>query len=427
MKYVLTSKRKGWITSHQGYLPAVCLALLMANLIFFGGCSSGKSEVPTTRPPVPVAAAVVIQKTMPVQIRTIGSVEAYSTVSIKAQVGGTLTAVHFKEGQDVKRGDLLFTIDSRPLESDLKRAEANLNRNMAQLKQAHANLARDMAQLKNAESEARRFADLIKEGIATQRDYDQAGTNVEALQAAVGADKAAIENAEAAIRADKAAVESAKLSLAYCYIRSPMDGRTGSLMVNQGNLIKANDTQALVVINQISPIYVNVSIPERDLFQIKKYMLAGKLALEAIIPSDGEKSETGFISFVDNAVDRSTGTIRLKGTFVNQEKRLWPGQFVQVALTLAIQQNAVVVPSQAVQAAQKGQYVFVVKPDLSVEVRSVAVGATLSGETVIEKGLQPGENVVTDGQLRLVPGAKVEVKSGPETLQGPPGSRQSPT
>ena len=196
-------------------------------------------------------------------------------------------------------------------------------------------------------------------------------------------------------------------------------------MVNQGNLIKANDVP-LVVINQISPIYVNISIPEKDLSQIKKYMSAGKLAVEALVPSDGEKSETGFLSFVDNAVDRSTGTIRLKGTFGNQEKRLWPGQFVQVALTLAIQQNAVVVPAQAVQAAQKGQYVFVVKPDLSVEVRSVAVGATLSGETVIEKGLQPGENVVTDGQLRLVPGAKVEVKGGPESAPSPPGSKQNP-
>ena len=228
------------------------------------------------------------------------------------------------------------------------------------------------------------------------------------------------------IRADKAAVETTKLSLGYCSIRSPMDGRTGSLMVNQGNVIKANDVQ-LVIINQISPIYVNIPIPERDLSRMKDYMSAGELAVEAIIPSDGERSETGFISFVDNAVDRSTGTIRLKGAFANQERRLWPGQFVQVALTLAMQQKAVVVPSQAVQAAQKGQYVFVVKPDLSVEVRSVAVGATLSGETVIEKGLQPGENVVTDGQLRLVPGAKVEVKGESENPPSPPGSKQNPT
>jgi membrane fusion protein, multidrug efflux system len=399
--------------------------LLVVGLVFFSACSSSKSEEPKMRPAVPVVVAPVLQKTVPLQIRTIGAVEAYSTVSIKAQVGGTLTGVFFKEGQDVKKGALLFTIDSRPFEEDLRRTEANSAKDVAQVKQAQANLVRDMAQLKNAQVEARRFADLIKQGIATQHDYDQATTNVEALRAAVGADKAAVENAEAAVRADKAAVENAKLSLAYCSIRSPVDGRTGSLMVNQGNLIKANDVP-LVVINQISPIYVNIPIPERDLSQIKKYMSAGKLAVEAVIPSDGEKSETGFVSFVDNAVDRSTGTIRLKATFANQERRLWPGQFVQVVLTLAMQQNATVVPAQAVQAGQSGQYVFVVKPDLSVEVRSVAVGATLNGETVVQKGVQPGEKVVTDGQLRLVPGAKVEVKNESVTPQGPPASNPSP-
>jgi membrane fusion protein, multidrug efflux system len=402
------------------------LTLLLLSLVLFSACSSGKSEEPKARMAVPVRAAPAAQKTIPIQIRTIGNVEAYSTVSIKAQVGGTLTGVHFKEGQDVRKGDPLFTIDSRPFEADLQRAQANLARDVAQSKQAHANRARDAAQLKNAELEARRFADLIREGIATQQNYDQARTNVEALQAAVAADKAAIENAEAGIRGDKAAVENARLSLGYCAIRSPMNGRTGSLMVNQGNLIKANDTQALVVINQISPIYVNLSVPENDLNRIRKYASTGKLTVEATIPGDGGKSEAGLITFVDNAVDRSTGTIRLKGIFANQERRLWPGQFVQVALTLAMQQNAVVVPAQAVQAGQKGQYVFVVKPDLSAEVRSVAVGATVNGETVIEKGIQPGEKVVTDGQLRLVPGAKVEVKSEPENPQ-PPSPNQGRT
>ena len=260
-----------------------CLGLLLVGSAFFSACSSSKSEEPKARPAVPVTVAPVVQKSVPIQIRTIGNVEAYSTVSIKAQVGGTLTGVHFKEGQDVKKGDLLFTIDARPFEEDLKRAEANLAKDIAQVKQAQANLAREVAQLKNAEVETRRFADLIKQGIATQHDYDQAATNAEALRAAVGADKAAIENAEAVIRADKAAVENAKLSLAYCSIRSPVDGRTGSLMVNQGNLIKANDVP-LVVINQISPIYVNISIPEKDLSQIKKYMSAGKLAVEALVP-----------------------------------------------------------------------------------------------------------------------------------------------
>jgi len=403
----------------SGLIRSGFLGLLSVYLAFFSSCSSGKSEEPKTRPAVPVTVAPVMQKTVPMQLRTIGTVEAYSTVSVKAQVGGTLTGVYFKEGQDVRKGDLLFTIDSRPFEADLRRAEANLNRDLAQVRQAEANLARDLALLKNAEVEARRFADLIKEGIATQQNYDQARTNVEALQAAADADKAAIENAEAAIRADRAAVDNAKLALGYCTIRSPVDGRTGSLMVNQGNLIKANDTQALVVINQISPIYVDLSVPEKDLSQVKRYMSAGKLPVEAIIPNDSGRPEGGIISFVDNTVDSTTGTIRLKGTFANKEKRLWPGQFVQVNLTLTMEENAIVVPTQAIQAGQSGQYVFVVKPDLTAEFRSVAAGRTLNGETVIEKGVQPGEKVVTDGQLRLVPGAKVEVKSGPDNPQSP--------
>jgi len=363
---------------------------------------------------VPVTVAEVIQKAAPVQVRTIGTVEAYSTVLVKAQINGVLTGVYFKEGQEVRKGDLLFTIDAHPFEADLKRAEANLARNLAQVRQAEANLAKDRALLKNVEGVARRYADLIKEGIASQEQYDLARTNVDALTEAIRADQSAIESAEAAVRADRAALDNARIELGYCSIRSPMDGRAGSLMVNQGNLVKGNDSQALVTINQIHPIYVNLSVPEQSLSEIKRRMAAGKLTVEAILPNDQGNPEPGLITFVDNAVDRSTGTIRLKASFVNKEKRLWPGQFVRANLTLAIQQDAILVPAQAVQAGQNGQFVFVVKPDLSAEVRPVTVGATLNGETVIEKGVQPGEKVVTDGQLRLVPGAKVEVKNTPE-------------
>ena len=363
---------------------------------------------------VPVTVAEVIQKAAPVQVRTIGTVEAYSTVLVKAQINGVLTGVYFKEGQEVRKGDLLFTIDAHPFEADLKRAEANLARNLAQVRQAEANLAKDRALLKNVEGVARRYADLIKEGIASQEQYDLARTNVDALTEAIRADQSAIESAEAAVRADRATLDNARIELGYCSIRSPMDGRAGSLMVNQGNLVKGNDSQALVTINQIHPIYVNLSVPEQSLSEIKRRMAAGKLTVEAILPNDQGNPEAGLISFVDNAVDRSTGTIRLKASFVNKEKRLWPGQFVRANLTLAIQQDAILVPAQAVQAGQNGQFVFVVKPDLSAEVRPVTVGATLNGETVIEKGVQPGEKVVTDGQLRLVPGAKVEMKNTPE-------------
>jgi multidrug efflux system membrane fusion protein len=357
------------------------------------------------------------------QVRTIGTVEAYSTVSVKVQVGGALTGVHFKEGQEVRKGDLLFSIDSRSFEAEVRRVEANLTRNLAQIKQAEANLAKDQALLKNAEADARRYADLIKEGIATQEQHDQARTNVEALEAAVRADQAALENAKAAVRADQAALENAKIQLGYCSIRSPMDGHTGSLMVNRGNVVKANDVP-LVAINQIYPIYVNLSIPEQDLPGIKRHMSGGRLSVEAIVPGEDEKPETGFISFIDNAVDRSTGTIRLKGTFANKERRLWPGQFVQVNLTLSMQQNAVVVPAQAVQSGQTGQYVFVIKPDFTAEVRPIMAGATLNGETVVQKGIQAGDQVVTDGQLRLFPGAKVEVKGGSESPPSPSGTKE---
>jgi multidrug efflux system membrane fusion protein len=343
---------------------------------------------------------------------------------VKAQINGVLTGVYFKEGQEVRKGDRLFTIDARPFEADLKRAEANLARNLAQVRQAEANLAKDRALLKNVEGVARRYADLIKEGIATQEQYDLARTNVDALTEAIRADQSAIESAEAAVRADRAALDNARIELGYCSIHSPVDGRAGSLMVNQGNLVKGNDSQALVTINQISPIYVNLSVPEQSLSEIKRRMAAGKLTVEAILPNDQGNPEAGFISFVDNAVDRSTGTIRLKASFVNKEKRLWPGQFVQANLTLAIQQDAILVPAQAVQAGQNGQFVFVVKPDLSAEFRPVTVGATLNGETVIEKGIQPGEKVVTDGQLRLVPGAKVEVKNTPESPPSPSSSKE---
>lgn len=337
-----------------------------------GGSSSG----------VPVIVASVVQKNMPLQLTAIGSVEAYSTVSVRAQVIGALTRAHFKEGQDVRQGDLLFTIDPRPFEAALKQAEANL--------------ARDNAQLENALQQARRYGELVKKQYVSQEQYDQIRTNASAL--------------EAAVQADKAAVENAKVQLSYCYIYSPVTGRTGSLLVNEGNLVRTNDASPMVIINQINPIYVTLSLPEQNLPEIKKRMSAGSLKVEALIPQNEERPERGTLSFVDNAVDKTTGTIKLKSTFANAERRLWPGQFVKVMITLADQPNVIVVPSHAVQTGQDGQHVFVVQPDNAVELRSVVVSRTLNGEAVVEKGLAPGEKVVTDGQFLLGPGTKVQVK-----------------
>jgi multidrug efflux system membrane fusion protein len=391
----------------------------------------------------PVTVASVIQKDIPVQLRVVGNVQAYAAITVKPLVGGELSQVHFTEGQDVKKGDPLFTIDPRPYETALKQAEANLARdiaqvgqveadlakNMALVEQTEANLDKDITQAQNARADAERYASLIEKQVVSRQQYDQFRTNAEALEATVRADKAAknsaeaavrsskaaLENAKAVVRADRAALENSKIQLGYCFIRSPMDGRTGNVNVKRGTIIAAvgqSNTPDLVTINQISPIYVTFSVPEQNLSRIRKLMAAGKLKVEAF-SLDDEKVQEGNLTFVDNAVDATTGTIQLKGTFDNREKRLWPGQFVRVVLTLMTQPGAIIVPSHAIQNGQEGQYVFVVKPDLTVESRPVTVDRSLGGEAVIEKGLQPGEIVVTEGQLRLVPGAKVEIKNPP--------------
>ncbi len=356
------------------------LGLLLLTLLS-SGCSDEKSKKPVSAP-IPVTVSTAIQKTVPVQLRAIGNVQAYSTVTVKSKVGGELVRVHFTEGQDVKNGDLLFTIDPRPYESALKLAEANLQR--------------DLAQAKHAQEDARRYESLIEKGVVARQQSDKFRTEADAL--------------EATVLADRAAVENAKIQLGYCFIRSPIDGRTGSLIVQQGNIIKAEDI-SLVVINQIVPIDVAFSVPEQFLSEIKKYMTSGKLGVEALVPMNEERPERGVISFVDNTVDSQTGTIRLKGTFANRDRKLWPGQFVNVVLTLTTEPNAIVVLSQTIQTGQQGQYVFVVKPDFTVESRPVVTGRSVNKETVVQKGLRAGEKVVTDGQLRLYPGAKVEIKN----------------
>jgi membrane fusion protein, multidrug efflux system len=416
------------------------LRILLVLAILLSACSSGTKGDHGPPRAVPVTVGTVIEKAVPVQIRVIGNVQAYSTVTVKSIVGGEIDQVHFAEGQDVKKGDLLFTIDSRPLEAALRQAEANVARDMAQVgqveadlaknmalvKQIEANIDRDTAQAENARVEARRYESLIEKQVVSRQQYDQFRTNAEALEATVRSDraakdsaeaavrssKAALESARAAVRADQASVDNAKVQLSYCFIRSPMDGRTGNLLVQRGNVVKANDI-SLLTINQVSPIYVAFSVPEQNLQEIKKYMAEGSLRVEALPPNDSGTAEQGVLTFIDNAVDRTTGMILLKGTFANKERRLWPGQFVNVALTLTTQPHAIIVSSQAVQTGQEGQYVFVMKPDLTVELRPVVVSRTLNNESIVEKGLQDGEKVVTDGQLQLVPGAKVEVKSGP--------------
>jgi multidrug efflux system membrane fusion protein len=319
---------------------------------------------------------------MPLEVRLIGSAEAYSTVSVRAQITGELTSVNFRQGDDVKKGQVLFTLDRRPLEAALAQAEATLRR--------------DTAQLTNARVIAQRYQDLVERGIATKEQFEQARTNAAALDATVGADRAALENA--------------KVQLMYATISSPIDGRTGSLLVHPGNLVRANDASPLVVLNQTSPIYVSFGVPEAMLADFKRFMTKGALRVEATPPNDTGAPSVGQITFIDNQVDQTTGTIKMKATFPNQDRKLWPGEFVNVVVKLSTDPGATVVPTAAVQAGQTGQFVFVVKPDRTVDLRPVVVARAAGNETIIKEGVKPGDTVVTDGQLRLVPGSRIAVR-----------------
>jgi membrane fusion protein, multidrug efflux system len=361
--------------------------------------------------PVPVLVTTVQQKDVPINIDVIGNVEAYSTISVKAQVGGQLTYVGFQEGDFVKKNDHLFTIDPRPYQAALNQAKANLARDNAALTQAQANLAKDMANAKYARAEAGRYEELVGQGIVSKEQADQIGSNADALGQSVAADKAAIESAKAQIVASTAAVENAQVQMSYTTIQSPIDGRTGNLAVKQGNIVAPNTTE-LMTITELQPIYVTFSIPEAQLPDVKKYMAQGKLPVFASPQDDNTQQERGVLTFIDNTVDPTTGTIKLKGTFENMNKTLWPGEFVRVTLRLTMRPNAVVVPNQAVQTGQDGQFVYVVKEDRTVEMRPVVTGARVDQELVVDQGLEPGETVVTEGQLRLTPGSRVQIQGG---------------
>jgi membrane fusion protein, multidrug efflux system len=324
----------------------------------------------------------VEQKNLPLQVRAIGTVQPVSTVAVRALVGGELTRVWFREGDDVRKGQMLFTIDPRPYQASLQQAEANL--------------ARDQANQRNAESQAARYAVLVKKDYVTKEEYERMTSGAEAAKAVVAADKAAVENA--------------RLQLSYCNITAPIDGRTGSLMVHAGNISHANDTHPLLVINQVTPVYVQFAVPETQLDPVRAHGGIG-VPVTASPQNGGAPIATGKLNFIDNAVDATTGTIMLKALYANTNRALWPGQFVTVAMTLQERPNAVVVPSQAVQTGQRGQYVYVVKQDTSVEMRPVKIEESINQQAVIASGLSPGETVVTDGQLRLTPKSHVDVKN----------------
>lgn len=413
------------LSSAFKFFVLCALALLLA------GCAATETPVATGKGnakgkgkgggPVPVITAVAHLKDVPIEIQVVGNVEPYSVVSIRAQVSGQLTNVLLKDGDFVKKGDPLFTIDSRQIDGQLAQAEANLARSTAQLAQAEANLARDSAQETYSRSVADRNAQLVQDGILSKDQGQQSRASADALGQAMVADRAAIQSARAQIAADQAAISNIRLQKTYTSVSAPIEGRTGNVTQKLGNIVTANNTE-LASIQQVEPIYVAFAVPESRLNEIKRYFdEGGKLPVTTRPQGDSpvgsgiggaEAVERGYLTFIDSSVDTSTGTIRLKGTFTNENRKLWPGQFVNVTLQLTTRRNAVVIPNQAIQTGQDGTFVYVVDEDQKVSFRPVKVGPRVDLEMVIEDGLKAGETVVTEGQLRLQPGSTVQTSGG---------------
>jgi membrane fusion protein, multidrug efflux system len=345
-----------------------------------------RAEVRKAPIAVPVTVASVIAKTVPVRLYAIGNVEPFTTVAVKARVDGQILSVHFNEGDEVRQGQLLFEIDPRPF--------------AAALQQVQANLLRDRALVDRAADQEKRYKELLQKKFISPDAYGQVKTN--------------LDSAAATIRADEASIASARLQLEYCSIRSPVTGYAGKIAIQRGNLVKANDTGPLVTINQVVPIYVSFSVPEQNLSDVRLHQAKGDLHVQANVPHVATPIE-GKLIFVDNSADLSTGTIKLKATFPNKDKAMWPGQFVNVGLTLYEQQDAIVAPSVAVQNGPNGQYVFVLKTDQTVEMRPIKIARTEGDATVVAGGLQVGDQVVTVGQLRLAPGMRVDISGGAKT------------
>ena len=367
------------MTARRAPLAASALALLVA----VAACSRANGNGPPPPPPtVPVSAAVAEVRDVPVELHVIGSVEAFSSVEVRAQVGGVLEKVHFKEGDDVHPGDLLFSLDARPYQSALERARAAVTR--------------DRVQLETANRDLERYNDLVKTGYVAQSDYDKVRTAAATL--------------ESTVRSDEAAVESARVSLEYCTIRSPIDGRTGQLNIHAGNLVEENGDTPLVVINQVRPIKVAFAVPEESFAAIRAGQAQAPLVVSVRPAGAAGDPIAGKLTFIDNAVDAATGTLKLKATFANDDRALWPGAFVDVSLRVSTRPNAVLIPSRAIQTGQKGAFVFVLGAEDKVAARTVTTGPVVGDDTVIEKGIAAGDKVITDGQLRLVDGTRVSIQ-----------------
>jgi multidrug efflux system membrane fusion protein len=402
-------------------------------VVVFTGCAKNAAQQGFERPPAPVTVTAAIMQDVPVYLDAIGKTAAREVVSIQPQVSGRITRIHFTDGANVKKGDMLFTIDTRPFEANVRQAQANVSRDLALKKQAEANLAKDIAQQKYADLEAKRYRQLVEQGVVSREQYEQVESNADSLKATVEADKATVHSADEAIRVDTEAVETAKVELSYCYIHSPIDGRAGQRLVDIGNVVNpggsggsannsgsnsgsSGNSNSLLVIQKLDPIYADFTIPQDDLAEVQRQMRAGTLKTEVRLP-DSEDSVTGNLTFLDNAVQNNTGQVNLRATIPNEGHRFWPGRFVNIRLVLSTVRGAVLVPAVAPQMSANGSYVYVVKQDSTAEQRPVTLGQRQGDLVVVEKGVEPGERVVTIGQVGVTPGGKVRIEQASEKGQ----------
>src|SRR6266550_3698032 len=390
--------------------------------IVLTGCANKAAQQGFDRPPAPVSVTAAVMQDVPTYLDAIGKTVAREVVSIQPQVSGRITKINFTDGANVRKGDLLFTIDTRPFEANLRQAEANVSKDLALKKQAEANLAKDVAQAKWGEVQVKRYGELVRSGVVPREQYEQLRASADSLNATVDADRATVHSTEEAIKVDAAAVESAKVQLSYCYIRSPIDGRAGQRLVDVGNVVNpggssgngsssgtSGSSNSLLVIERLDPIYADFTISQDKLAEVQTQMQAGRLKTEVRLPDNPENSVTGQLTFLNNAVENATGTVNLRATIPNAGHRFWPGRFVNIRLVLSTIHGAVLVPAAAPQMSAKGSYVYVVKQDSTAEQRQVTLGQRQGDLVVVVSGVQPGERVVTNGQLGVTPGGKVRI------------------
>jgi multidrug efflux system membrane fusion protein len=408
---------------------AVFAALVCA--VVFAGCTNKAAQQGFERPPAPVTVAAAVIQDVPTYLDAIGKTVAREVVSIQPQVSGRITKIHFTDGANVRKGDMLFTIDTRPFEANLRQAQANVSKDLALRKQAEANLAKDVAQAKWGEVQVKRYGELIKSGVVPREQYEQLRATADSLNATVEADRAAIHSAEESIKVDAAAVDSAKVELSYCYIRSPIDGRAGQRLVDIGNVVNPGGSSngatsstsatppanSLLIIERLDPIYADFTISQNDLANVQQQMRAGTLKTEVRLP-DATDPIAGQLTFLDNAVQNTTGQVGLRATVPNSDHRFWPGRFVNIRLVLSTIHGAVLVPAAAPQMSAKGSYVYVVKQDSTAEQRQVTLGQRQGDLVVVEKGVEPGEQVVVNGQVGVTPGGKVRIEQANQSNAG---------